>query len=152
MAVQALAGGYLKLWLLSMGSVFLMLFVAMIVAQVADESTIVLFILVYDGSVGLFIILTMLPIGAGVILFVLLYNGFIPIMQPMMQTILDIFVPIFSGIFVNIGVIDAQVAAHPIAPASLDVMEFVNALTGFMHAFTDFLLSNSGIVKSEFVG
>ena len=146
MAISDFVGGYLKIWLLSMGSVFLMLFVTLVVSYVADESVVTLFILAYNGSIGLFIILTMLPVGIFVILFVLLYNGFTPFMQPLMQAVLDLFVPIFSGIFVNLGILDAHVFAHPIAPASLDITESISAVTGLINAFGQFLLEESGVV------
>lgn len=145
MAISGVIGGYMKFWLLSMGSVFLMLFVTLIVSYVADESVVTLFILAYNGSVGLFIIITMLPVGCFILGFVLLYNGFTPFMQPLMQAVLDLFVPIFSGIFVNLGILDAVVFAHPIAPAQLDITESMNAVTGLINAFSQFLLDSSGI-------
>ena len=152
MAITDVVGGYVKLWVLSMGSVFLMLFVTLIVSQIADESVTTLFILAYNGSVGLFIIMCGLPVGFFVIIWVLLYNSLAPIMQPMAQAMLDLFVPIFSGMFVNLGILDAIVFAHPIAPASLNITESISAVTGLINAFAQFLLETGLETTESIVG
>lgn len=145
---MSIVGGYLKWWFVSMGSVIGMLFVCMIVAEIADANVVTLFVLAFDASVLLFIILTMIPVAIFILGFWLLYTAFAPIMVPFSQSIVDLLFPTFAGLFVEIGVLKEVPATTPMLPGTINILEAAMAFKEFISAFTDNLLSNSGVLDS----
>ena len=117
-------------------SVFAMLFACMVINVILPGTDMVtLFILAYNGTVGLFIVISAIPVAVFIVVFGFIYNAISPTMQPLIENLLKFIVPMINFIFAG-----ADITVTSFVPSTIGIDTALTAWTGFITALSVYLL------------
>lgn len=134
---------YVMLWLLSLGSSIVLIvvsaFVYLIEGADAKGSISQYFILMFNATATSFILLTMIPLGAMIILFIVIWNAIAPFAAPLLAGAVNFFAQIAVGL-ANMVFINITYTEITISPETVDITESVGAVIDFLDALRKFLM------------
>lgn len=88
--VKQLVGGYYTFWLMGLGSSIVMLLVSFIISIFTNDATILQMVyFLYNASVSIFIVITLVPVGIFLLVAVPVWNAINDFVAPILGAFLD---------------------------------------------------------------
>jgi len=166
-SIPSPVGNYLMLWFISLGSSMALMGVAAVIYMITGktEGLTEIFILMFNGSATIFILLTMIPAGLFILIFAIVWNAGAPIVAPMLGALWNFFAGLIIGLAnLALGLLNVNIPFRPLTfvsempnlaiqlinsktiylvIADIEVTEAIAAVTSLLAALKDFLIETA---------